>query len=174
MVSSSTAFPKSLVDQSNFSSEELNSLLARFIKLDADSSGTIEKEEFLSIPVIKSNPLAPRLMELFDENGDGHVDFAEFIRALSIFSTKGNKDEKLRFAFSVFDIDGDGVLSNGELFILLKTMVGENLQNIQLQQIVDKTIIEHDIDGDGALSYDEFLKVIDGSAIAESLTLEGL
>lgn len=174
MVSPSAAFPSSLVDQSNFSREELNSLLARFIKLDADSSGTIEKEEFLSIPAIRSNPLAARLVELFDEDGDGHVDFAEFIRALSIFSAKGLKDQKLKFAFNVFDIDGDGKLSNGELFIVLKIMVGENLQNAQLQQIVDKTIIEHDLDGDGSLSYEEFLKVIDASAIAESLTLEEL
>ena len=44
----------------------------------------------------------------------------------------------------VYDIDKDGFISNGELFAVLKKMVGENLHDTQLQQIVDKTIMIHD------------------------------
>ena len=54
---------------------------------------------------------------------------------LSAFSSKGNKEEKLRFAFKVYDIDRDGYISNGELFIVLKMMVGSNLKDQQLQQV---------------------------------------
>lgn len=163
---------KDLVGKSNFNHEELQRLLARFNKLDKDSSGSIEKEEFLAIPAIHSNPLSQRLMEVFDADGDGQVDFGEFVSALSIFSSKGNKKEKLKFAFNVYDVDRDGLLSNGELFIVLKAMVGNNLQDEQLQQIVDKTIIEADQDGDGKLTFAEFLKIVDSSTIAESLTLD--
>ncbi len=35
-------------------------------------------------------------------------------------------------------MDRDGYISNGELFIVLKMMVGQNLRDEQLQQIVDK------------------------------------
>lgn len=164
--------PEVLVQNSNFDRFELNRLLARFMKIDTDSSGTIEKDEFLAIPTIQTNPLAARLLEVFDKDGDGNIDFGEFVSALSIFSSKGNREEKLKFAFNVFDLDNDGYLSNGELFIILKTMVGDNLQNAQLQQIIDKTIIEADSSRTGKLSYADFKKAVDGSAIAESLTLE--
>lgn len=39
-------------------------------------------------------------------------------------------------------------------------MVGDNLKDHQLQQIVDKTILQLDQDGDGRISFDEFNQVI--------------
>ena len=75
------------------------------------------------------------MIAIFDEDGGGDVDFLEFVSGLSAFSTKGNKEEKLRFAFKVYDIDRDGYISNGELFIVLKMMVGSNLKDMQLQQV---------------------------------------
>ena len=38
-------------------------------------------------------------------------------------------------------------------------MVGSNLKDAQLQQIVDKTIIHADADGDGKISFEEFCSV---------------
>lgn len=76
-----------------------------------------------------------RMIAIFDEDGGGDVDFQEFVSGLSAFSSKGNKEEKLRFAFKVYDIDRDGYISNGELFIVLKMMVGSNLKDMQLQQV---------------------------------------
>lgn len=38
-------------------------------------------------------------------------------------------------------------------------MVGNNLKDSQLQQIVDKTILFHDKDGDGKISFQEFCDV---------------
>lgn len=84
-------------------------------------------------------------------------------------------------AFKVYDMDRDGFISNGELFLVLKMMVGNNLkvypadhmkskpsalsnpavvQDHQLQQIVDKTIMEADKDGDGKLSFAEFANMV--------------
>jgi serine/threonine-protein phosphatase 2B regulatory subunit len=37
--------------------------------------------------------------------------------------------------FQVYDIDNDGFISNGELFQVLKMMVGSNLTDAQLQNI---------------------------------------
>lgn len=56
-------------------------------------------------------------------------------------------------------MDGDGFISNGELFQVLKMMVGDNLTDVQLQQIVDKTILEGNEDKSGKISYPEFKKV---------------
>jgi serine/threonine-protein phosphatase 2B regulatory subunit len=75
------------------------------------------------------------MIAIFDEDGGGDVDFQEFVNGLSAFSSKGNKEDKLKFAFKVYDIDRDGFISNGELFIVLKMMVGSNLKDQQLQQV---------------------------------------
>ncbi len=58
-----------------------------------------------------------------------------------------------KVAFKIYDVDRDGFISNGELFTVLKMMVGSNLKDGQLQQIVDKTIIYADKDKDGKISF---------------------
>lgn len=111
------------------------------------------------------------MIAIFDEDGGGDVDFQEFVSGLSAFSSKGNKEEKLRFAFKVYDIDRDGYISNGELFIVLKMMVGNNLKDVQLQQIVDKTIMEADKDRDGKISFEEFTDMVENTDVSFSMTL---
>lgn len=111
------------------------------------------------------------MIAIFDEDGGGDVDFQEFVSGLSAFSSKGNKEQKLQFAFKVYDIDRDGYISNGELFIVLKMMVGSNLKDQQLQQIVDKTIMEADLDKDGKISFEEFTKMVENTDVSMSMTL---
>jgi len=111
------------------------------------------------------------MIAIFDEDGGGDVDFQEFVSGLSAFSSKGNKEQKLQFAFKVYDIDRDGYISNGELFIVLKMMVGNNLKDQQLQQIVDKTIMEADLDNDGKISFEEFKKMVENTDVSNSMTL---
>jgi serine/threonine-protein phosphatase 2B regulatory subunit len=50
-------------------------------------------------------------------------------------------------------MDGDGYLSNGDLFKCLKMLVGDNLTDIQVQQLVDRSILAADRDLDGKLSF---------------------
>ncbi|KAL0077975.1 calcineurin subunit B [Phycomyces blakesleeanus] len=161
-----------IVNSSNFSAEEVQRLYKRFIKLDKNHSGSIDSEEFLAIPQIANNPLATRMIAIFDEDGGGDVDFDEFIKGLSAFSARGNRREKLAFAFKVYDIDRDGFISNGELFLVLKMMVGNNLKDNQLQQIVDKTIMEADKDKDGKVSFEEFLVAVENTDVVKQMTLE--
>ena len=76
------------------------------------------------------------------------MDFQEFVGGLSAFSSRGGREEKLQcmspykdsiensglterphaVAFKVYDMDRDGFISNGELFLVLKMMVGSNLK----------------------------------------------
>ncbi|XP_014194960.1 calcineurin subunit B type 1b isoform X1 [Haplochromis burtoni] len=135
---------------------QIKRLGRRFKKLDLDDSGSLSVEEFMSLPELQQNPLVQRVIDIFDTDENGEVDFREFIEGVFQFSVKGNKEQRLRFAFRIYDMDKDGYISNGELFQVLKTMVGSNLKDTQLQQIVDKTIIGADKDGDGRISFEEF------------------
>ena len=88
-------FALNLFHPSNFN------LLAifRFEKLDLDNSGALSVEEFMSLPELQQNPLVQRVIDIFDEDGNGEVDFKEFIQGVSQFSVKGDKSSKLKFAF---------------------------------------------------------------------------
>ncbi|CCU99790.1 unnamed protein product [Malassezia sympodialis ATCC 42132] len=166
----------------HFSAQEIQRLKKRFLKLDRDGSGSIDRDEFLQIPAIANNPLAQRLISIFDAeyvfaahlSGGGTVDFQEFVHGLSVFTSQGSREEKLQFVFKVYDMDRDGFISNGELFIVLKMMVGGNLKDQQLQQIVDKTIMEADKNGDGKIDFYEFLDMVNNTDVAKQLTLEDL
>jgi serine/threonine-protein phosphatase 2B regulatory subunit len=77
-------------------SEEIKRLGKRFKKLDIDGSGALSKEEFMQISDLQQNPLVQRVIELFDSDGNGEVDFKEFIEGISQFSVKGDKEAKLK------------------------------------------------------------------------------
>jgi len=155
-----------------FDAEEIKRLGKRFKKLDLDNSGSLSVDEFMSLPELQQNPLVQRVIEIFDDDGNGEVDFKEFIQGVSQFSVKGDKDTKLRFAFRIYDIDNDGYISNGELFQVLKMMVGNNLKETQLQQIVDKTILFADKDGDGKINFEEFCDVVGNTDVHKKMVVD--
>merc|ERR1711894_470627 len=106
-----------------FDADEIKRLGKRFRKLDLDNNGALSVDEFMSLPELQQNPLVQRVIEIFDQDGNGEVDFREFIEGVSQFSVRGEKQQKLRFAFKIYDVDKDGFISNGELFTVLKMMV---------------------------------------------------
>eukprot|EP00730_Choanoeca_flexa_P012787 TRINITY_DN4620_c0_g1_i3.p1 TRINITY_DN4620_c0_g1~~TRINITY_DN4620_c0_g1_i3.p1 ORF type:complete len:176 (+),score=51.71 TRINITY_DN4620_c0_g1_i3:147-674(+) len=163
-----------LGSMTNFSEDELRRLGKRFQKLDKDGNGTLSVSEFMEVPALQQNPLVERVIAIFDDNNDGEIDFEEFIKGIALFTTDSDRQKKLEFAFKIYDVDKDGYISNGELFYVLKLMVGNNLKDVQLQQIVDKTIIYADKDGDGRVSYDEFCAVVGGSDVASTMVVPGI
>ena len=54
---------------------------------------------------------------------------------------------------------------------MLKMMVGNNLTDMQLQQLVDRTIIKADLDYDGRISFQEFKNMVKDLDVATKLTL---
>ncbi|CDJ35737.1 protein phosphatase 2b regulatory subunit, putative [Eimeria mitis] len=80
--------------------------------------------------------------------------------------------QKTKFAFDVYDINKDGHISNGELFAVMKMMVGNNLNDQQLQQLVDRTIVQADKDGDGMISFEEFREMVSHIDIADKLRVD--
>lgn len=82
-------------------------------------SGQLDRTEFARIykqffPFGDPAPLADYVFNVFDENKNGFIDFKEFICALSVTS-RGRLDEKLRWAFQLYDIDGDGTITYQEM-----------------------------------------------------------
>eukprot|EP00357_Protocruzia_adherens_P028928 CAMPEP_0115021606 /NCGR_PEP_ID=MMETSP0216-20121206/30998_1 /TAXON_ID=223996 /ORGANISM="Protocruzia adherens, Strain Boccale" /LENGTH=163 /DNA_ID=CAMNT_0002394017 /DNA_START=283 /DNA_END=771 /DNA_ORIENTATION=+ len=157
---------------SAFTQKELKHLQKRFKKLDKDRSGLLEPEEFFDLPELAQNPLVKRVISVFDVNKDGKISFIEFVSGLSALSSQGSEEEKMKFAFAIYDLDGDGFISNGELFSVLKMMVGNNLNDIQLQQLVDRTVIKADEDFDGKHPMVENCKMVKDLDVVNKLTIQ--
>ena len=64
--------------------------------------------------------LVDSCFRIFDADGNGEIDFGEFVFTLSL-ACVGNVDQKLRFLFDLFDTNKDGEISLEELSQLLLT-----------------------------------------------------
>ncbi|KAJ3326080.1 Calcineurin subunit B type 2 [Gonapodya sp. JEL0774] len=174
----STLLPEEIEEMQNaaladLTEEEINRLYARFCQLDKSRSGAISTEEFFHIPELAMNPLAPRIVSVFDEDGRGEVNFRQFVKNLSIFSPKAKREVKLRFAFEVYDLNGDGFIDPAELYSTMRVMVGSSMTDLQLRQIVDKTLLDADVvDKDGKISFEEFKRSLAFSNVEGRLVAE--
>ena len=145
--------------ETNFTPKEIKRIHRRFVKLDIHGRGYITIHDLATLPDVDKNPLGDRIWRVLAQTGENAIDFKEFVKALSVFNDKDNEEEKLKFLFKVYDIDGDGYVKKDELFVILKSLVGSSLNNSQLEQISEKTISDVDPTGEGKMGFEEFKKI---------------
>lgn len=161
-----------LVSAANFSERDIKKIYKRFRALDTNHNGELDSHELFDVPDITDNPLVKRVVSVFDTNHDDRVSFVEFLVGLAKLAAGVDDREKMKFAFDIYDVDKDGSISNGELFTVMKMMVGNNLNDHQLQQLVDRTILQADKDGDGLISFEEFTAMVSHIDIADKLRVD--
>ncbi|KAJ3077374.1 Calcineurin subunit B [Podochytrium sp. JEL0797] len=153
--------------------EAIARLYARFRQLDKTKVGTLTSSELLSIPEFSMNPLALRIIAVLDPDRSNEISFAQFICGLSLFAKGTAREQKLTFAFRVYDVDCDGFISFEDLQTILKLMVGKTLQQKEIEDLVRQTIWEADtIDKDGAISFEEFKRSMFGADLDASFSID--
>lgn len=124
--------------------------------LPPPSQGFITSEEFLSIPELSINPLAKRLSFLFES-----INFREFLGLLAPFSRAASRDDKLRCMFSVYDVDGDGAISEEDMEIVLRQLAGSSLSDAELKSIIAK-VMRSGAASERGLTFPEYRAALEG------------
>ncbi|KAJ0411663.1 hypothetical protein ATCC90586_004132 [Pythium insidiosum] len=134
--------------------ESVKKAYKRFQATDKDGSGQIDYSEFCEVLQVDPSPQCEKVFQLFDNEKTGRIDVREFMIALSNFSG-AEKEEKLKFAFMVFDEDGNGVITRQELMKILKANHMASSE-AEVARKADTIMSQGDKDGDGVISFDEF------------------
>ncbi|KAJ8300393.1 hypothetical protein KUTeg_021912 [Tegillarca granosa] len=112
---------------------------------------------------------------------DGYIEFQEFLQALSVTS-RGSVQEKLKWAFKLYDLDNDGFITREELLDIVDAiykMVGNMVKLPEEENTPEKRVNKifdiMDKNKDDKLTFEEFL---DGSkkdpTIIQALTIHDM
>lgn len=162
---------------------QIERLYSRFTSLDRSDCGTLSREDFLRIPELAINPLCERIVHsFFADSSDDRVNFRQFTQVLAHFRpikpSKENKlnsrEEKLRFAFKMYDLDDDETISREELLSILHMMVGANISQDQLNSIAERTIVEADSMGQGKITFDDFCRALERTDVEQKMSIRFL
>ncbi|KAG8635940.1 hypothetical protein MANES_16G079800v8 [Manihot esculenta] len=149
-----------LAHQSRFTVNEVEALYELYKKL---SSSMID------------DGLIHKVFDLFDEKKNGVIEFDEFVHALSVFHPCAPLEEKIDFAFRLYDLRQTGFIEREEVRQMLVALLMEsdvNLPDELLDDIIDKTFAEVDADKDGKIGKDEWkIFVVKHPSILKNMTL---
>ncbi|OXB71523.1 UNVERIFIED_CONTAM: hypothetical protein H355_013447, partial [Colinus virginianus] len=133
----------------HMSEKDINHLRQIFMTLDVDNSGTLSVQEireglkrlgWTEIPLDLQ-----AIIEEVDSDRSGHIDYTEFVAA-TMDKKLYMKEDVCWAAFRVFDLDGNGKISQDEL----KKVLGmPDVETAVGRATIDALLNEVDLNGDG-------------------------
>ncbi|KAJ9470792.1 Calmodulin [Diplonema papillatum] len=139
--------------------EQFEDYKEAFNIFDRQGKGTITLSQFGTL--LRSLGLNPPeiefdgLVRAVDRDGSGTIDLNEFLTLMSSRQHDIDTEEEIKEAFRVFDKDANGYISAAELRHLM-TNLGEK----QTDEEVSAMMQEADVDGDGLINYEEFVRLL--------------
>ncbi|CAF2325645.1 unnamed protein product [Rotaria sp. Silwood2] len=160
MITTTGKSRRELSEVHGFSEEQIAVFEESFSLLDKDGDGNISNYEIRSL--MNSLGYSPSeedistVISKVDTDGNGSVDFDEFLTMMRCRRSTGESDTELYQVFRVFDKNRDGYIDKDELYDMLSRL-GEHIT----EEDVKEMIAEADcLDHDGKVSYEEFKAIL--------------
>ncbi|XP_048161629.1 EF-hand calcium-binding domain-containing protein 1 isoform X2 [Corvus hawaiiensis] len=104
-----------------------------------------------------------RVFSIFDRDNDGCITVVEWVEGLEVL-LRGTLDEKIKYCFQVYDLNGDGYISREEMFQMLKNSLliqsADEEPDEGIKDLVEIALKKMDHDHDGKLSFTDFEKAV--------------
>ena len=134
------------------SENKLEEYREAFSLFDKDGDGRITAQELgVVMRSLGQDPTDDELRDMIqevDDDGNGTIDFGEFVKMMQKKEQDLTKEEELQRAFAMFDKDGNGLISAAELKEVMHKL-GERLTDEEIRDMIQ----EADIDGDGEVNF---------------------
>merc|ERR1719216_362568 len=135
---------------------DFNEFVQAFKFFDADQNGTVDSDEIKAVLEKLGVKITAEeikdIMANLDENGDGVMDFNEFVLMMDRRMSINSQRAEIEQTFKVFDKNGDGKITFDELKEVL-TQLGEDVTDKDVADMIK----EADLNGDGAIDFEEFM-----------------
>ncbi|GMR42905.1 hypothetical protein PMAYCL1PPCAC_33503 [Pristionchus mayeri] len=195
MGASTSSLPAGELDrisiESGLSKQSVLTLYKRFLQLtthrEKDSGQYfLTKEDFLNIEELRLNPLGVRIIDAFFADAEvgerEKVYFYDFVKVLSHFRPINKnkphlwntREAKLRFAFTMYDLNKSETITKDEFKNILQMMIGSNVSEDQVNSIADRTMREADKDNDGYITFQEFCHAMEKTDIEQKMSFHFL
>lgn len=143
----------------NLSEDQIAEFKEAFSLFDKDGDGCITTKELGTVMrSLGQHPTEAELADMvreIDTDGNGQIDFNEFLNMMIIKMKDVITEDEIREAFLLFDNDGNGYISSAELRHVM-TSLGETLTDEEVEELMN----EADANNDGQIDYDEFVKLM--------------
>ena len=143
------------------SKEQIADFREAFSLFDFDENGSISAKELGEVlKALGQNPSMNELSDMInevDQDGNGTVEFAEFVILMTNKVKEMTKEDEIYEAFMVLDKEKDDFINEKELKYFMRKVA-----HIKLSSEEAKAMIEFaDADNDGLISYEDFRTVIE-------------
>ena len=143
------------------SEKEICELHEAFNIFDIDSDGYIELSQLrMLMNSLKQYPTKEELTQIIkklDINNTNQIFFNQFLQIMAerIKNTRSGEDKYLKSLFLSLDRNNNGIISIHEIRYII-THSNENITEEDIRQMME----EADTDGDGYISFDEFMSIM--------------
>lgn len=164
---------KQLHKKTHFTARELEIVLLLYYKLLKDEDGPrgpvqglISRQQFTRVFDtafgMTDNVMIGRIYAALDKGATSHVTMETWVHTLSLF-LRGTFEEKIKYCFTVYDIQGEGMIRRDHMMLLLKSAIIKH-QDEEVEEavkdLVDIILHRMDVDRDGSISFQDYSETV--------------